>query len=439
MRHLLPLAAGLALIFPPTLNTLAGEFPAPAELPSRASMPDPLTMLDGLKVASAEQWRELRRPELRALFEHYVYGRYPRGEAYRTQSPVDYRVRFEDPAAFGGAGTLREVELTIGPPDFPKLNLLIATPNDRTPAACFLGLNFGGNHLLVDDDRVALPRAWMPDRYPGVVNNRATAAGRGAQPESWPLAEAVKRGYAVATLYCGDVQPDRPFVREAMRATLAERSAENPNGDAVVEDDGAETATLMWWAWGLHRAVDYLVNDKAIDPKRIAVVGHSRLGKAALLAGALNERIALTVANQAGCGGSGPSRHDDKRAETVKIITDKFPHWFCANFTEFGDDPTRLPIDQNGLVAMCAPRPVLFTAAADDVWANPSGQFDVLRAATPAYELLGVKGLTAEAMPAPDAPLAGEGQLGYWIRSGKHSMTPADWQVYMDFADRQLK
>lgn len=434
MRPLLVLLGNLAIVG----SAMAADYPPPAELPSQAATPDPLVMLDASKVTTAEEWRERRLPELRALFEQYVYGSYPKGEAYRPRGPVDYRVRFEDTAAFDGAGTLREVELTIGPPEFPKINLLIATPNDRVPAACFVGLNFSGNHLVVDDERVALPRAWMPDKYPGVVNNRATAAERGAHAGSWPLEEAVKRGYAAATFYCGDVQPDRPFVREAMRATLAERSQENAEGEEV-ESDGAETATIMWWAWGLHRAVDYLVNDKAIDPKRIAVVGHSRLGKAALLAGAFDERIALTVANQAGCGGSGPSRHDDRRAETVKIITGKFPHWFAENFTEFSDDPTRLPVDQNCLVAMCAPRPVLFTAAAEDRWANPSGQFEVLRAATPVYELLGAKGLAADAMPAVDAPLVSDGRLGYWIRGGEHSMTPADWKIYLDFADRQLK
>jgi hypothetical protein len=433
MRILLALIGGLSLMS----SMASGEYPSPTDLSSRPALPDPLVMLDGSRVSSAGEWHERRRPELLALFEEYVYGRYPR-EASQQRGPVGALVLFEDPNAFGGAGTLKEVELTIGPPEWPKIYLLVATPNGRTPAACFVGMNFGGNHLLLDDDRVRLPQAWMPDHYPGVVDHRATAAGRGTEAETWPLGEIVKRGYAVVTFYCGDVQPDRPNVREGMRATLSENAA----GDALsapVDIDKAETATIMWWAWGIHRAIDYLVTDKAIDPARIAVVGHSRLGKTALLAGAFDERVALTVANQAGCGGSGPSRHNDPRAETVKIITEKFPHWFGANFTKFGDDPSRLPVDQNCLVALCAPRPVLFTAAAEDLWANPSGQFEVLRAATPTYELLGVEGLQAEAMPAADAPLLGEGRLGYWIRGGKHSMTPADWKVYMDFADRWLK
>jgi dienelactone hydrolase len=387
-------------------------------------------MFDGTRVASAEDWRERRRPEIKALFEKYVYGRYPQGSDFKPLASVQSKVLFEDPQAFGGAGTLKEVELTLGPPEWPKIYLLIATPNGRTPAACFVGMNFGGNHLLVDDERVHVPESWMPDRYTGVVDNRATDASRGVEAYTWPMAEIVARGYAVATFHCGDIQPDRPFVREGMRATLAEGAGDK---------DPAETATIMWWAWGIHRAIDYLVTDKAIDPQRIAVVGHSRLGKTALLAGAFDERIALTVANQAGCGGSGPSRHDDRKAETVKIITDKFPHWFGANFTKFGDDPSRLPVDQNCLVALCAPRAVLFTAAADDRWANPSGQFEVLQAASPAYELLGVVGLKADAMPAADAPLLGEGRLGYWFRAGEHSMTPADWKVYMDFADQRLQ
>ena len=424
MRFLLALFGGLSLM----ASTSLGEFTSPAELPSSSALPDPLMMFDGSKVSSAEEWRERRRPELRALFEEYVYGRYPQAKADAKDAAPQAKMLFEDAHAFGGVGTLKEVELTFGPPEWPKIYLLVATPNDRTPAPCFVGMNFGGNHLLLDDQRIRLPQAWIPDRYPGVVEHRATDAGRGAQADSWPLAEIVKRGYAVATFYCGDIQPDRPDVREGMRATLPEQPA-----------DDAETATIMWWAWGLHRAIDYLVDDPAIDAKRIAVVGHSRLGKTALLAGAFDERVALTVANQAGCGGSGPSRHRDAKAETVAIITKNFPHWFAANFAKFGDDPSRLPVDQNCLVALCAPRAVLFTAAEDDRWANPTGQFEVLQAATPAYELLGVAGLQADAMPAADAPLLGEGRLGYWFRSGEHSMTPADWKFYMDFADRQLK
>ena len=337
---------------------------------------------------------------------------------------------FEDAKALGGRGTLREVELTFGPPEWPKIYLLIAVPNGKTPAACFVGPNFGGNHLLTTHEQVRIPTAWVPDRYPGVAKgtNKATAAGRGKQADTWPLQQIVEKGYAVATFYCGDIQPDRPNAREGMRATLPV---------AKGAPDLAETATIMWWAWGCHRAVDFLLTDKSIDGKRLAVVGHSRLGKTALLAGAFDDRIAVVIPHQSGCGGAGPSRSKNPKAETVKRITTAFPHWFCGNFSAFGDNTTKIPFDQHCLVAICAPRPVLFTNAEDDQWANPPGQFDVLTAAAPAYKLYGDNSPVAAKVPA-QGDLSDE-RLGYFIRAGKHAMTPDDWKVYMQFADKWLK
>lgn len=414
----LPLA--LSGVIAMTTAVLAADFPPPEKLPPRPELPDPTVMLDGTRVTTREQWEQKRRPELKALFEHYMYGRQP-----AKPEKVTGKVLFEDAQALGGKATVREVEVTFGPPEWPKLYLLVAVPNGKTPAACFVGPNFGGNHLLTADERVRVPTAWVPDRYPGVVKNQATADGRGKQADTWPLAEVVGRGYAVATFYCGDIQPDRPNVREGMRATM-------PDGSR-----GNDTATIMWWAWGVHRAVDFLVTDKSIDPKRLAVVGHSRLGKTALLAGAFDDRLAVVIPNQAGCGGTGPSRHADQKAETVKRINTSFPHWFCGHFKAFNDDLSRLPFDQNGLVALCAPRPVLFTNAADDLWANPAGQFAVLKAAEPAYRLLGVEGCAADKMPEVNELVAS--RLGYWIRPGKHAMSPPDWKTYMDFADKWLK
>ena len=276
---------------------------------------------------------------------------------------------------------------------------------------------------------VRIPSVWVPDLYPGVEKgtNKATAAGRGKQADTWPLQQVIESGYAVATFYCGDIQPDRPNVREGMRATMME-----PMGIS----DPATTATIAWWAWGCGRAADYLVTASDIDAKRLAVVGHSRLGKTALLAGAWDDRFAVVIPHQSGCGGAGPSRSKNDKAETVKRITTAFPHWFCANFTAFGEDTTKLPFDQHCLVALCAPRPVLFTNAEDDQWANPPGQFDILRAAAPAYKLYGDATPVAEKVP-EQGTLSAE-RLGYFIRAGKHAMTPDDWKVYVRFADKLL-
>jgi hypothetical protein len=302
-------------------------------------------------------------------------------------------------------------------------------PNERkAPAPVFVGMNFSGNHTLVKDPGVRLPTVWMYANRPGVKDNRATEEGRGTAIDVWNLEQTIDRGYAVATFYSGDVDPDRADKREGVQNHLWPRP-----GEATADD----AATIMVWAWGIHRAVDYLVSDKDIDAKKIAVVGHSRLGKTALVAAAYDERIALVIPLQAGCGGTGPSRTGSDKAESVKRINTSFPHWFCANFKAFNDQPERLPFDQNGLVALCAPRPVLFSNAVEDLWANPDGQFRVLQAADGVYRLYGAGGLEAKKMP--EVGVLSSGTLGYFIRPGKHSMTREDWKVFCDFADKHLK
>lgn len=220
--------------------------------------------------------------------------------------------------------------------------------------------------------------------------------------------------------------PTGPTWREGIQPHLRRLGLLKTGPDAA--------GTIAVWAWGIHRAVDYLVTNPDIDRTRIAVVGHSRLGKTALLAAALDERLALAIPLQAGCGGTAPSR--GKIGESVKQINDHFPHWFDAVFKQFNDRPDRLPFDQHCLVALVAPRPILFANAVEDTWANPEGQFQVLKAAEPVYRLLGAGGLDAQKMPEPGHLVAS--RLGYYIRPGKHSMTAEDWKVFLDFADRQM-
>jgi hypothetical protein len=371
-------------------------------------LPDPLVLLDGTKVTTREQWFDKRRPELKQFFQTYMYGKLP------APRKVEAEVVHEDPKAFDGKATLREIALHVGSKGVPPMYVLLVVPNERKgPAPCFVGMNFTGNHTLVKDPKV----------------REATKERRGSAIAAWSLEQSVERGYAVATVHTADVDPDR----KDPRGPLYKDVVNPPEG----ERPGDQTATIMFWAWGLHRIVDHLVTLKEIDPKRIAVAGHSRLGKTALVAAAFDERIALAIPHQAGCGGTGPSRSKNPRAETVKRINTAFPHWFCDNFKKFNDHVEKLPFDQNCLVALCAPRAVLFTNAEGDQWANPGGQFDVLKSADPVYRLLGAGGLETKEMPAQDK--LSDGTLGYFIRAGNHSTTKEDWKVFLAFADKHLR
>jgi dienelactone hydrolase len=414
------------------MSTFAADFLAPEKLPASTALPDPLTMGDGTRIETAEAWRDRRAPELRALFQHYMYGAQP------ETPPVSGQLLREDRSALGGKATLREVSVAcgLGAP----VHLLILLPNARNkPAACFLGINFAGNHATLDDPKIQLAQSWMPARYPGIVAHRATDAARGAQKEAWAIEQSIDRGYAVATFYHGDIVPDEPALAEAVLAKLRK-------GNPATRGP-ADTATIMAWAWGFSRMLDYLVTVPEIDAQRVAAVGHSRNGKTALVAAAFDERFALAIPSQAGCGGTAPSRvaaelsapraKGRPTVETVAQINRSFPHWFADQFKAFNAATDRLPFDQHCLIALCAPRPVLLSNATGDQWANPPGQFAMLRAADPVYRLVADDGLGEETTPEVGRLLAS--RLGYFIRPGKHSMTGEDWKAWLGYADRWLK
>ena len=164
------------------------------------------------------------------------------------------------------------------------------------------------------------------------------------------------------------------------------------------------------------------------------VVGHSRLGKTALWAGAGDERFAMVVSNESGCGGAALERRNF--GETVRRITTVFPHWFCPNFAGWAGRAPEMPFDQHVLLAMTAPRPLYVASAAEDLWADPRGEFLAAVAAAPAWELFGKEGLGTADFPAPDAPVGGS--IGYHVRSGAHDLLAWDWERFADFAEKAL-
>ena len=429
MRFIAILGASICTLtaqwFPMAAMSRAADFPEIGELPSVKDLPDPLVMLDGTRVSTPEQWSERRKPELKALFQHYMYGEMP------AAPKIAATARQTDRDVLGGKATIKQVTIAFGPPECPTINLLLFVPNDRNKDRAppvVLGLNFGGNHTVLDDRRVALAQGWLPTG-PGVEQNRATEAARGKDAGRWQVEHVIERGFALATFYYGDVAPDHPGLKDGVFPFFRKAGQMEPGPT----DWGAIAA----WAWGLHRAVDYLITDSDVDPKRIVVFGHSRNGKAALLAGAFDERIAVVIPHQAGCGGSAPSRQQNPKAESVTKINDSFPHWFDAEFKMFGGHEDKLPFDQNCLVALCAPRPVLFTCGEQDQWANPPGQLDVLKSASAVYKLCGREGISADA-EAKDDKLIG-GTLGYYTRNALHTVDRTYWDVFLDFAEEAFR
>jgi dienelactone hydrolase len=413
----------VALLLSPLAAASGADFPPVDQLPINPELPDPLVMMDGSRVTTKEQWVTKRRPELKALFQHYMYGYLPAATQVTATQTASGR------QLFGGKANWKSLTLKYGPDGTPSLELLLITPNTQKGVPpVFVGINFCGNHTVLADPKVPMTKSWYRDRCPGCEDEVATDAGRGGQLAVWNAEMIVDRGYALATFYYGDIDPDK----QANDFT----DGVHPHffKDGQTEPGKHDWGAVSAWAYGIHRVIDFLEADQSVDTKRLALVGHSRLGKTALLAGALDERVKVVIPHQAGCGGTAPNRFNV--GESVERINTVFPHWFNDTYPEFNKHVERLPFDQHCLAALCAPRAVLFSNAQEDQWADPNGQFNMLKAADPVYRFLGVDGLKKGAKPEMGKLI--DSRLGYFIRSGKHSMSTEDWKVFLDFADRHL-
>lgn len=336
---------------------------------------------------------DTRRSELLELFRSHVYGRRPSIDA-----EISFRVEGEIPDPTNGQGVGSKVICTIkeGGRQF-QFPFLVYVPRNAQGKVPLI--------VLIDNRR-------FPDP---------------AEPtEFWPVATILSAGYATACFHTSDVDPDRADgYAEGVRGFLAKGQPRDAEG----------WGSLSAWGWAASRILDYALQELPIDDQRTAVVGHSRGGKTALWAAAEDPRFTIAYANESGCGGAALSRR--RYGETIGRITNVFPHWFCERLTDYSDAEDKLPVDQHQLMALIAPRAIYVASAAEDLWADPRGEYLSLVEAAPAYTLLGQTSIQQRAMPALDEPRV-VGKTGYHIRPGQHDLLLHDWQFFLEFVRQQF-
>jgi hypothetical protein len=373
-------------------------------------------------VTTPAEWAARRREILQTATQQ-MYGVAP------APNSVRFEVLEDDGEAFGGLAKRRQVRLNFQP-NAPTALMLLYTPKQVKRAPVIVGLNFWGNHTLSDDPWVLITDAWVESgRNPFanlgcVVQHQATEACRGIDARRWPVEEMLRRGYALCTMYRGDIDADQADESvPRLRAVYPELQERDDNFAAI----GA-------WAWALSRMLNYLQTDRDVDARRAVVYGWSRLGKAALWAGAQDARWAAVLSQESGAGGAKLFRRGV--GEDIHRLNTVFPHWFAKSFRHYNRMDKELPFDQHLILSAIAPRPLFVASAVDDRNSDPAGEFESAHLASEVYRLLGVEGLPTGTMPEVGKPVIG--RVSYQIRAGSHDVTEYDWQQYFTFLDRYV-
>ena len=368
-------------------------------------LPNPLRNAAG-QIVDQAGWETLRAETLQTFRDH-VYGNLPAEVATAT---ISYTVV----AHYAGThvqGSRVEARVTLGDNHFTFPILLYQPTGAETLAKPLPAI-------------VLIHNREFPDLVAAVERPSAFV----------PVEAIVKRGYALAIFHTSDVDPDRKDgFKEGIRGFFA-RAKHGGDVDESVRQPG-DWGSLCAWAWGASRVLDYLETIPAIDAKRVAVIGHSRGGKTAAWAAASDPRFAAALVNESGCGGAAISRR--RFGETIARITSSFPHWFSVRLNDYADAEDRLPVDQHQLMALIAPRAVAVGSAAEDLWADPRGEYLSLVHAAPVFKLFGQPVIEEPTMPPLSQPRF-SGKMGYVVRPGGHALHEGDWVQYLDFLNGSI-
>jgi hypothetical protein len=383
-------------------------------------LPDLLALPNGKPVRDSKTWFKQRRPEIVHLFEEDQFGRSPGRPAEMSFDVFD-----KGTPAFNGKAIRRQITIYFSAnKSGPKIDLLVYVPAEaKKPVPVLLNISFTANSNTVADPGIKAGEVWGPDK-------KRVPAKQGRMFGRLDVPRLIDKGYGVATFYYGDVDPDflggLPY---GVRALYLKTGQVEPAPDAW--------GSIAAWAWGLSRALDYLETDKAVDARRVALMGISRLGKTVLWAGANDTRFAMVIASCSGEGGAALSRRN--YGETIAHLTapTRFPYQFCANYAKGAAHPELRPLDANMLIALMAPRPLLLQTGDKDFWSDPKGEFLAEVAAGPVYRLLGKDGLDTTEWPPAGHPILHT--LGYYMHSGGHGTVPSDWDIFLQFMDMHLR
>lgn len=383
-------------------------------------LPDVLRCNDGTNVSSKKDWQNKRRPEIISLFSTYMYGEIP-----NCVGKSKWKLLKEENDVVGGKAIRKDVRIyPVNGNDSFKFDVQIYLPKTSkiTPAPIFLALSFHPNYTVYNDSTINLSDI-------AKSNNNEDVSKKGAKSGFWNLESIIERGYGLATFWYQDLVADsQEDFLNGFPSLFFKKGINYPAPN--------EWGAISLWAWQMSEVMNYIVTDHNIDSGKVIVIGHSRLGKAALWAGALDQRIAMVISNNSGCGGAAISRRCF--GESIEAINQRFPHWFCGNFKQFDNRERYMPFDQHELIALIAPRPVYIASAEEDWWSDPKGEFLGGINASPVYNLYGLKGLECDSIPPVGTPLQ-TGHIGYHIRKGKHDMTSYDVLQYLNFADQYFK